>query len=110
MAREAGVVVGMKATQARAMCDALVVSSGFRPMRSTPRPTALADVAGTVSARGRDRRAASACLMDCQGSGALWASGVRARERTPRCAAARCGLPAWIGIADSKLGAARRGA
>ena len=103
MAREAGVVVGMRTTQARAMCDALVV----RPVSADALNAAaatLAEVAGTVSARveidGRER-----VFMDCQGSGALWASESELAS-VLAVRAARCGLPAWIGIADSKLGAA----
>jgi protein ImuB len=92
----------MSLTQARAICDALVV----RPVSLeaiAAAVSAIADVAGTLSSRVEigDR---DLVFMDCAGGGLLGASeselvtvlGFRAARR---------GLPVWIGIADSKLGA-----
>ncbi len=100
---EFGVVVGMKTTQARAMCVPLVVRTVSADALNAS-ATALADVASTVSARvevddhGR-------VFLDCDGSGLLWASEAELASMLS-ARAARCGLPARIGIADSKLGAA----
>jgi len=102
-AHDAGVVIGMKAAQARAVCDTLVL----RPVSSealTAAVTALADVAGTVSSR-VEVDAHERVFLDCQGSGALWKSEAELASALA-ARAERCGLPAWVGIADSKLAAA----
>jgi len=102
-AAEAGVVPGMTAIQARVMCDALVVRP-VSPEALAAAVSTLADVAGTLSARVEigDR---DLVFMDCEGSALLWAS--ESELATALGArAARCGLPVWVGIADSKLGAA----
>ena len=101
-AHDAGVVIGMKAAHARAVCDTLVV----RPVSSqalAAAVTALADVASTVSAR-VEVDARERVFLDCQGSGALWKSESELAS-VLAARAQRCGLPAWVGIADSKLAA-----
>jgi len=102
LAARFGVVVGMRATEARAVCEVVVLRPvSFAALAAAA--NALADVAATVSARveidGRER-----VFADCEGSGRLWSSEA-ALASALAARAARCGLSAWIGIADSKLGA-----
>ena len=103
MASEYGVVVGMTAAQARAMCDVLVIRS-MSAQALKAAAVALADVAGTVSARveidGRER-----VFLDCESGGLLWSSESELASILA-ARAVRCGMPARVGIADSKLGAA----
>ena len=103
LAARFGVVGGMSATEARAVCEVVTL----RPLSHAALAaagTALADVAATVSPRvevdGRER-----VFADCDGSGRLWPSEA-ALASALAARATRCGLPAWIGVADSKLGAA----
>ncbi len=102
MAADAGVVVGMRVAQVRAISGDTII----RPVSSeviAAAMAALADVASTVSARVEvDARGFVFC--DCEDAGLLWNSeGALATALAAR--AARCGLPAWVGIADSKLAA-----
>lgn len=97
-----GVVCGMTATQARAVCDGVVI----RPSAEHERMAALgtvAEVAATLSAR--VEIASETVFLDCYGTAVLCPSepelagmlGARVAQQ---------GLPAWIGIADGKVGAA----
>lgn len=102
LAADAGIVVGMRVSQARAVSADTIIRS-TSPEVIDAAMIALADVASGVSARVEiDRRGRVFC--DCEGAALLWASegelaGVLAARAT------RCGLPVRIGIADSKLGA-----
>lgn len=102
MAADAGVVVGMRVSQVRAVSGDTIIRA-VSPETLGAAMAALADVASTVSARVEvDDRGFVFC--DCEGAGLLWESeGALATVLAVR--AVRCGLPAWIGIADSKLGA-----
>ncbi len=103
LAARFGVAAGMRTTEARTVCEVVVL----RPVSLvavTAAVTALADVAATVSARvevdGHEH-----VFADCDGSARLWPSEA-ALASALAARATRCGLPARIGIADSKLGAA----
>ena len=101
-AGKAGIFPGMAVTQARAVCDALVI----RPISSEALVAAvstLADVASTLSSR-VEIDDYDVVFMDCEGGGLLWASEAELAAMLG-ARAARCGLPVWVGIADSKLGA-----
>lgn len=102
MAADAGVVVGMRVAQVRAVSGDTII----RPVSAEAigaAMAALADVASTVSAR-IEVEEHGFVFCDCDGAGLLWASeGELATVLAAR--AVRCGLPAWVGIADSKLGA-----
>lgn len=97
-----GVCPGMTVAQARLVSDDLRVRP-FHAGAFEAAVGALGDVARTVSAR-VEPAADGAVLFDCAGSGVLCAS-------EPELAtvlggrAERQGLPAWIGIADSKQAA-----
>jgi len=102
LAERVGIVVGMKTSQARAAYDGLVVRKVRREVIAAA-AAALADVALTVGSRvelqGDDR-----VFIDCRGTAALWPS-ESALATALSARAHRCGLDAWVGIADSKLGA-----
>ncbi len=99
----AGVVVGMNAAQARAVCDSLTIRS-VSTEAMVAAAAALVEVASSVSPR-TERDGADRVFVDCQGSTALWAS-ESALASALAARALRCDLPAWVGIADSKLAAA----
>lgn len=101
-ARRVGVEAGMRVPQARALCESLVVRRVSVDAVASAL-AALVEVAHTVGPRvesdDRDR-----VYIDCDGIRALWVSEASfAAALTAR--ADRCGLDAWIGIADSKLAA-----
>jgi protein ImuB len=102
LAANAGVLVGMRVSQARAVSVDTIIRP-LSPEAIGAALAALADVASTVSARVEiDERGLVFC--DCEGAGLLSAS--ESELATVLAARAfRCGLPAWVGIADSKLGA-----
>jgi protein ImuB len=102
-AYDAGVVNGMRTVQARAVCDGLVVRQQSAEAIAAA-VTALADVAGTVSPR-VEVDAHARVFLDCQGTGTLWQS-ESALASALASRAERCGLPVWVGVADSKLAAA----
>ncbi|MCC6850392.1 MAG: DNA polymerase Y family protein [Deltaproteobacteria bacterium] len=101
-AREAGVEAGMSVAQARARYAPLVVRRIVDAAVASA-AAALADVARTVGPRiesnGRDR-----VFLECEGTRTL--AGAEPSLATALAArAARCGVPAWVGIADAKLAA-----
>lgn len=102
-AMAAGVVPGMTVAQGRAICDGLRVRP-LVPAAVDAAVATLADVAGTMSSRveiGADGNV----FLDCEGTAKLCAS--ESELATVLAArSARQALPAWVGIADSKLGAA----
>ncbi|MCC6764765.1 MAG: DNA polymerase Y family protein [Deltaproteobacteria bacterium] len=101
-AEQAGILIGMKASQARALCDGLVVREARREVLAAA-ASALGDVAQTVSSQ-TEREGIDCVFVDCRGSAVLWPS-ESALATTMIARARRCGLEAWVGIADSKLGA-----
>lgn len=102
LAAEAGITVGMKVPQARALCDDLMVREVCVEVVNAA-ISALVDVARSVGAQtqieGVDR-----VYADCRGTAAMWPS-ESALASALAARALRCGLVAWVGIADSKLGA-----
>ncbi len=104
-AEEVGVRLRMTVAQARAVCDELLVRVIDGETMQGAIAT-LADVAQTVSARVEVAEVAGdwVVFFDCAGSAMLCASegelasivGARAEQQ---------GLPAWVGVADSKLAA-----
>lgn len=101
-AARAGILPGMRVTEALALCDVLVV----RQVSSEALAAALstvADVASTLSSR-VEIGDHDLVFMDCGGGGFLWTSEAELASMLV-ARAARCGLPVWVGIADSKLGA-----
>lgn len=101
-AAQAGVVPGMTPTQARATCDTVIVCT-VSPDALAAAVSTMADVASTLSSRVEIGNG-DQVFMDCEGSALLWDS--ESELATVLGArVARCGLPAWVGIADSKLGA-----
>ena len=101
-AAAAGVTRGMTAAQARAVCDALTVRSRS-PAAIAAAVATAADVAGTLSSR--VEIADDLVFLDVEGSTLLFGS-ESAFATALGARLARQGLPAWIGIADAKLGAA----
>lgn len=102
LAAEAGITVGMKVSQARALCDDLMV----RKVRSevvNAAVSALVDVARSIGAQ-TQVEGVDHVYADCRGTAAMWPS-ESALASALAARALRCGLAAWIGIADSKLGA-----
>ena len=98
----AGVICGMTATQARAVCETLIVHP-MSPNSLVAAIATVADVAATLSSH--VEIADELVFMDCDGLTLMWAS--ESELATVLGArVARQGLRAWIGIADSKLGAA----
>ncbi len=102
LASDAGVAIGMRISQARAFShDVAFRAASPEALKSAM--AALADVAGTVSTRIEvDDR--GFVFSDCDGTARLWASEAELAGMLA-ARAARCGLPAWVGMADSKLGA-----
>lgn len=102
LAADAGVVVGMRVSQVRAVSADTIIRP-TSPEIIDAAMTALGDVASSVSARVEiGQRGFVFC--DCEGAALLWASeGELAGVLAAR--AARCRLPVRVGIADSKLGA-----
>ena len=99
----AGATTRMTVAQARAICDGLKVRS-IVPAAIDAAIATLADVAGTMSAR-VEIDDDGQVFLDCDGSTNLCQS--ESEMATMLVArSARHGLPTWIGIADSKLGAA----
>lgn len=101
-ATKRGIVPGMEVRLARDISDGLIV----RPLSEEAMTAAiesLADVASTVSSR-VEISEPDQVYLDCSGGGFLWRSESEL-ARMIEIRAARQGLPVWIGIADSKLGA-----
>jgi protein ImuB len=101
-AATAGVRMGMTPAQARVVCDALVIRPAS-PEALAAAIATLADVADTMSER-VETHEDGRVFFDCEGSRHVCRS--ESELATVLGArAARQGLPAWVGIADSKLGA-----
>ena len=101
-AEAVGVRLRMTAAQARAVCDELLVREADTETMSVA-VAALADVAQTVSAR-VEVADDGVVFFDCAGSAMLCAS-ERELASIVGARAERQGLPAWVGVADSKLAA-----
>src|SRR5436190_12658340 len=102
LAVRAGIVAGLTAAQARIVCDGVVLRRADADAESAAVAT-LADVAGTVSAR-VEVDARHRVFLDCDGGGRLWASEAELAS-VLATRAERCGMPAWVGVADAKTAA-----